>query len=363
MKEIRFIKYCLCLFIFWLLTTHVYAQQDTVVRIQKLYLDDKDSSRLKDIDATTINQRNIRIELYPTQQPMDSFVFSLQDNPIKTALPTIQYTNLSGGQYLLKMSLLREGHQYAPTTRKITVKKRLIEQEWFQIAILLSAFLIVSGFSFLAVQYNYRQKMRDQNMRLQLSADLHEHVGTVLATISTRAKTLKRDLIDVLSVDNNDILNKIIGQSKEAIVKLRQTVWLTDPDNDLMNQLFKRMSALAKELLPPPCQLDFDDVPDELENMKISMSQREDVLMMFTEIINNIRKHAEATHVVVKVKREQHLVRMIIQDNGKGFDVEKAFDGFGLKSLRWRAKRSFIQLTMASEIGKGTTVNMVIPEL
>jgi signal transduction histidine kinase len=363
MRKKHGIKNGLYLFVFWLLIAPAAAQSDTTMRIQKMYLDNKDTPIPNNTDALTIVERNVRIELYPAQNPMDSFVFSLQDNPIKTALPTIQYTNLSGGSYILKLFLLRGGHQYAPTTWHITVKKRLIEQEWFQIALLLSGLLIVSGFSFLAVQYNYRQKMRDQNMRLQLSADLHEHVGTVLATISGRAKTLKRDLTDVLSVDNNEILNKIIGQSKEAIVKLRQTVWLTDPDNDLMNQLFKRMSSLAKELLPLPCQVDFDKVPNELENMKVSMHQREDVFMMFTEIINNIRKHADATHVAIHIQRHQHSVHLIIKDNGNGFDVEKAFDGFGLKSLRWRAKRSFIQLDIASEMGKGTTVNMIIPEL
>ena len=342
--------------------------QDTALVLKELYLNNKIKPYSIDTDLIVEPyQRNLRIEL--RQGPLsknDSFAFFLKGYSLDTtisAFPTIQFTNLSGNHYTFEGYQYSNGHKSSPLMFGIVVKRKLIEQEWFQIALLLSALLVVTGFSFLAVQYNYRQKMRDQNLRLKLAADLHERIGALLTSMNVWAKVLKRDLTDALSVDNSDTLNKIINTSKDVANKMRETIWLTNPDNDLMDKLFERMSATASNMLLPQSQIAFDYAPEEVEDMKISMSQREDVLMMFTEIINNIRKHAEASHVDIKIKREQHFVRLVVQDNGKGFDVAEAYDGYGLKSLRWRAKRSFIQLTIVSEIGKGTTVTMIIPEL
>jgi signal transduction histidine kinase len=380
MKNANITKIYLCFILFLLLNANVIAQSDTSIRIQQIFLNNKPKPFNKDSDLTVLpDRRNIRIELSPpvlsnpasngVMSPLsikDSFVFYLQGSSIdtiKTAYPTIQFTNLSGNHYILSIALLRGGHKYAPTLLGIDVKKKLIEQDWFQIALLLSGILIIAGFSFLAVQYNYRQKMRDQNLRLKLAADLHERIGALLTSINVWAKVLKRDLSTALSVDNGEVLNKIIHTSKEVADKMRETIWLTNPDNDLMDKLFERMSATSNQMLMPQTQVTFDYLPEDVEDMKISMSQREDVFMMFTEIINNIRKHAEAANVEVHITREQHFVRLLVQDNGKGFDVVAAYEGYGLKSLRWRAQRSFIKLTIESTIGKGTTVTMIIPEL
>lgn len=344
------------------------AQPDTTIFIQNIFLNNIKDTNYKKNNTLTVEplKRNIRIELNPSLSIKDSFAFYLTGyslDTIKSHFPTIQFTNLAGGHYTLSLALLREGRQYAPLRINIDVKEKLIEQDWFQITLFFSILLVIGGFSFLAVQYNYRQKMHSQNLRLKLSADLHEHIGALLTSINVWAKVLKRELQNQLTTDNEETLNKIIGSSKDATQKLRETIWLTNPEMDLMNKLFERMSKTASDMLKPDTQPEFDGIPEEVETMKISMQQREDVFMMFIEIINNIRKHAEASQVFIKIRREQHFVRLIIRDNGKGFDRQQAYDGHGLKSLHWRAQKSFIQLTIESEIGQGTTVTMVIPEL
>lgn len=353
----------------WFLSASCFAQQDSMaIAIQKIYLNNKLDTSYKKGNVLLLNpnQRNIRIELNYPLNKNDSFTFFLKGytlDTIKTILPTIQFTNLLGGQYDLLIRVQSKTYKRDSLSIRMDVRKKLIEQDWFQLTLLLSTFLIVAGFSFLAVQYNYRQKMRDQNLRLKLSADLHERIGALLTSINVWAKTLKRDLKEALSEDNEEIIKKIIGSSKDATLKLRETIWLTNPDMDLMDKLFERMSTTANEMLKPDTQPEFDYIPEEVEDMKISMRQREDVFMMFIEVINNIRKHAEAKDTFIKIRREQHFVRLIVADNGNGFDTEKGYEGHGLKSLRWRAKRSFIQLTIQSEMGKGTTVTMIIPEL
>ncbi|MGH2357981.1 MAG: sensor histidine kinase, partial [Candidatus Limnocylindria bacterium] len=64
-----------------------------------------------------------------------------------------------------------------------------------------------------------------------------------------------------------------------------------------------------------------------------------EVLRILQEALNNVRKHADATTVRVRVVREPELVRVEIADNGRGFDPASVeAQRFGLASMRERAE-------------------------
>jgi signal transduction histidine kinase len=89
---------------------------------------------------------------------------------------------------------------------------------------------------------------------------------------------------------------------------------------------------------------------------------------MLQESLQNILKHAQATHVNIKVYcSDEHTFALEIQDNGRGFNLadEKAkkdkSGGVGVKSMMNRANLIGATITIDSAIGKGTTVKITIP--
>jgi signal transduction histidine kinase len=85
------------------------------------------------------------------------------------------------------------------------------------------------------------------------------------------------------------------------------------------------------------------------------------------EGINNVRKHADATHVDVKpVKIFPHIV-LRIQDNGKGFDVAERRRNtnpekrMGLRSMEERVNLLRGQMSIQSKLTKGTRIFIKIP--
>ena len=82
------------------------------------------------------------------------------------------------------------------------------------------------------------------------------------------------------------------------------------------------------------------------------------------EALNNISKHAHATHVSVVLQRAGPGVLLIVEDNGRGFDVKRAAGppdgGFGLLGMRERAELIGGTLDIESTPGKGTTVALKI---
>jgi len=82
------------------------------------------------------------------------------------------------------------------------------------------------------------------------------------------------------------------------------------------------------------------------------------------EAINNSRKHAKASQVVVGLNYSENQIQMIVSDNGVGFDVRKEKDksgtglrgSLGLTSMQERAKLIGADLKIDSRPGEGTKV-------
>jgi signal transduction histidine kinase len=84
------------------------------------------------------------------------------------------------------------------------------------------------------------------------------------------------------------------------------------------------------------------------------------------EALNNVLKHSEARHVSIILERREPQASIIVEDNGKGFDVE-AFQSpgnrrrLGLLGMKERATLLDGELTIESSPGQGTTVFVRIP--
>ncbi len=84
------------------------------------------------------------------------------------------------------------------------------------------------------------------------------------------------------------------------------------------------------------------------------------------EALNNVRKHADAKNVHVKLEFMKECIKFVISDDGKGFDKGnvKSQDidgGYGLLSMRERVDLLNGKLEILSTPGKGTKVFASIP--
>jgi PAS domain S-box-containing protein len=80
------------------------------------------------------------------------------------------------------------------------------------------------------------------------------------------------------------------------------------------------------------------------------------------EALNNIVKHAEATKVVIGLKREEQMIRLAIVDDGKGFcqneSGQQAYSGWGLAIMRERTELIGGSFRLDAVPGKGTSVTV-----
>ncbi|WP_255650966.1 sensor histidine kinase, partial [Cesiribacter sp. SM1] len=73
------------------------------------------------------------------------------------------------------------------------------------------------------------------------------------------------------------------------------------------------------------------------------------------ELVNNIIKHAEASHALVQLSQHEQVLSITVEDNGRGFNMTDG-KGMGLHNLKTRVQDIGGQLNIESSEGNGTTV-------
>jgi signal transduction histidine kinase len=106
-----------------------------------------------------------------------------------------------------------------------------------------------------------------------------------------------------------------------------------------------------------PCGLDVDDEVDLPEPYATA------VFRIVQESLANVAKHARASQVDVQVVREPHQVVLRIGDNGVGFavDAPRKMHSLGLMGLRERAQLLQGSVSIQSQPGQGTRIEVRIP--
>jgi signal transduction histidine kinase len=86
------------------------------------------------------------------------------------------------------------------------------------------------------------------------------------------------------------------------------------------------------------------------------------VYRLVQECLTNITKHAGATRIRVALGREgDEAVRVLIEDDGRGMDLNAKRMGLGLVGLRERVEALRGRLELVSEAGRGTQVSVQLP--
>jgi signal transduction histidine kinase len=154
-----------------------------------------------------------------------------------------------------------------------------------------------------------------------------------------------------LSDEVADALDNALAEARHAVAAMRGTSQ-EGPLLDLLGRLvedFADRFALRAELMT-------DGSPPE-----IGARAQVEVVRIVQEALTNVRKHADATVVRVGVTTDGGMMRITINDNGRGFRPEVAHVGVGLDSMRERAALIGATLTITSQPQDGSRVELRLP--
>jgi len=202
-----------------------------------------------------------------------------------------------------------------------------------------------------------RSLMKGQEQeRSRLAKDLHDGVGGLLSGMKLSLSTMKGNVY--LSEENARAVNNIIGQLDNSINELRRV------SHNMMPEALIKYGL--KEAIENYCEsIDRSgelNVRLQTYGLERRMEQDTEIILyrIVQELLNNIIKHAEAKDVLIQLVRETGKFSLTVEDNGKGFDINRAREkgGAGLRNIQARAEYVNGIVDIRTSPGEGTSVTI-----
>ena len=265
---------------------------------------------------------------------------------------------LPPGNYLLRVRAMTPGGELTINEVRVAlvVVPLFYETWWFYMLLLLAISLLIAAF------YGYRiqQWQQLQQLRNKIARDLHDDIGSTLSGISMLSSIMQKDVVgNPLLVRQQ--LQKISSDAREMLTNMSDIIWSVNPLNDQLKHLFVRMRQFAAQTLETKniqVRIRFDD---NLVALKLSMDTRHNLYLIFKESINNLAKYADATVADISLLQKDRGLQLIVEDNGKGFDIHLPSKGNGLRNIRQRALDINATLIIDSAPGRGTVIFLRVP--
>ncbi len=192
-----------------------------------------------------------------------------------------------------------------------------------------------------------------ERMRTRIASDLHDDVGTNLSSITIASQIAGRKLSS--PEESKSLLEDIRSTAQHSQEMLRDIVWMLDPKNDTLDDFLLKLKEVAGKFLTDiPYTF---NVKGEAQQSKLGMEFKRNVLLIFKEALNNIRKHAEASSVTIQIQNMNGEFQLTIEDDGKGISSEPT-TGSGMVNMQRRAKLLGAELKIHSTDHAGTTIHL-----
>ncbi len=204
--------------------------------------------------------------------------------------------------------------------------------------------------------------------RKRVASELHDGLGSALSGIKFKVETIlhQRGENKLKAIEKQ--LESVVPMIQEVIREVRRI------QTDLRPATLDSLGVLAtirgacrrfQTIYPPISIQEEEDIQEE----EIPAWLKIVIYRIFQEALNNVGKHSRADLVNLSLRKRDGKTELVIQDNGRGFDVNEALSrsssirGLGLTSMRERAELSGGSFTVESTVGKGTIVRVSWPAI
>jgi len=204
-----------------------------------------------------------------------------------------------------------------------------------------------------------------ENERKRISRDIHDGPAQHIANIIMKADICKK----IIQKDINEGLNELVDLKesvKVALKEVRSIIFDLRPmslDDLGLNKTIEQAVTSISENFNIDVILKLKPMDKEVECI-IQVA----VFRIIQEIFNNIKKHSKAKHVEVKLDFGTKYLRLIISDDGIGFNVEETLkrvktkgNSYGLIGILDRVNQLQGEIHIESSMGAGTVYNVLLP--
>ena len=205
-------------------------------------------------------------------------------------------------------------------------------------------------------QYSYRVTQVQEEERKHVAYELGEELAQTLAAIKLEADLMTGKVST--HVDRiREMMGTVVRNAANFSNELRPSVLGNLGLPEALGAIIEKVNRKGELKIVLKTSGVQRRMPDEIETTLFRITQ---------EALNNIVRHSGATKAKVNVGFLRAGMKLVITDNGKGFDAERKPEltskgVYGVINMKERAHQIGGELQIKSELGKGTTITVTVP--
>ncbi len=199
--------------------------------------------------------------------------------------------------------------------------------------------------------------------RERLASELHDNLAQTLNLVNFKIGQIQAMLSDSMSETAQTEIKQVQTNVESAIEEVRLVVSeMASPANAYEEELLPQLERSVEEF-EQATGIVVGVTGVESAHTRLTALAQKQLLMIISEALTNIQRHAEAENVSLHFCADQDSLHVTIEDDGKGVQPEmiKGNHHLGLRIMRTRAERSGGTVDIVSSPGKGTRVNACFP--
>ncbi len=187
--------------------------------------------------------------------------------------------------------------------------------------------------------------------RTRIANDLHDNLGSRIATLKLyinnfESKTKKEE--------KTALFNKLKLLADETYSEVRKIAHNKNIGALINKGLIPSMNVIAHQISSAG-KLQIQVININV-NQRVQNNIEIQVFRIIQELLTNIIKHADASEATIQFSEDNKVLNVMIEDNGKGFNINQTNFGFGLSNIEKRLRNINGDLVIDSTENYGTTV-------
>ena len=197
-----------------------------------------------------------------------------------------------------------------------------------------------------------------QEERQRIAREIHDGIAQSIYALSLNLETCV-ELAEREDASLGGRLQQLVPLAKKTLMETRHYIYDLKPllsgEADLVAVAENQVKEF-RMVAGTPAELSVDGEP-----RVVSVAVGTGFYRLLQESLANVLKHARASRVSVALAFDSGTVRLSVQDDGVGFDPGGTTPGYGLESMRQRAKELGGTFQITSTPGQGTGITVGLP--
>jgi signal transduction histidine kinase/ligand-binding sensor domain-containing protein len=286
---------------------------------------------------------------------------------------TAYYTNIPPGTYRFRVRAAMDDSAFPGVAADspesplaslaFVLRPHFYQTFWFYTLMVLAIaalVLLVFRRRVLHVEREFRAVMAERN---RIAREIHDTLAQGYVGISLQleilGELLRHKRTDAASA-NLAVTQELV---REGLDDARQSIWALRSQDAGEQTLPIRLRRLVEQAAEPTLNTNMEV---HGAYRPLSAETEQEVLRIAQEAIQNVKRHASASRMTVRLEYDERALVVEISDNGNGFVIQgkqpaPASGHFGLTGMHERARLIQASIEFVSEPGKGTTIRLNVP--